>query len=152
MEWYRQHSVTGQDLPPISPNEEEPSDQGAPCKPPWSKSLVASMSCRVGSLVACLHIGNTSLMHQHVKALQVLLCTNSCRSDTGSSTEGGRRTWWRRHSRGRSLGGASDAGAAPPLAANAGNYPHWAAFWERQCVTRSTPDMFHKARVVSGIN
>lgn len=29
MDWYRQHSVTGQELPAISAVEEEPSDNGA---------------------------------------------------------------------------------------------------------------------------
>ena len=55
------------------------------------------------------------------------------RGNAGSAVEAaGNRMWWRRHKRTKSQGSISDGGGRAPLAANAGNYSHWAAFWEKQ--------------------
>ena len=60
-------------------------------------------------------------------------CTEANHANTGSALGAtGNRMWWRRHKRTKSQGSISDSGGKQPLAANAGNYSHWAAFWEKQ--------------------
>ena len=53
--------------------------------------------------------------------------------NAGSAPEAaGNRMWWRRHKPTKLQDSTSDGSGKPPLAANASNYSHWAAFWEKQ--------------------